>query len=66
MKKMTRRGVVATLGVAGAGICVCGMNEGCATFTKKGRTPAMEVAAYVIVRQLFPHTVHHLGLPEPD
>ena len=48
MKKMTRRGVVATRGVAGAGICVCGMNEGCATFTKKGRTPAMEVAAYVI------------------
>jgi len=48
MKKVTRRSLVAALGVAGAGVCVCGMNEGCATFTKKGRTPAMDAAAYVI------------------
>jgi len=48
MKKMTRRGLVAALGAAGAGVCVCGMNEGCATFTKKGKTPAIDAAAYVI------------------
>ena len=48
MTKMTRRGVVTALGVAGAGVCLCGMNEGCATFTKKGKTPAIDVAAYVI------------------
>ena len=48
MKKVTRRSLVAALGVAGAGVCVCGMNEGCATFTKKGRTPAMAAEAYVI------------------
>ncbi len=48
MKKMTRRGMVAAIGVAGAGICVCGLNEGCATFTKKGNTPAIAAEAYVI------------------
>ncbi|HNX35224.1 MAG TPA: hypothetical protein PKM57_11390 [Kiritimatiellia bacterium] len=48
MKKMTRRGVVAALGAAGAGTCVCGLNGGCATFTKKGKTPAIDTAAYVI------------------
>jgi Rieske Fe-S protein len=48
MKKMTRRGVVAALGAAGAGTCVCGLNGGCATFTKKGKTPAIDAAAYVI------------------
>jgi len=49
MKKMTRRGVVAALGAAGAGTCVCGLNGGCATFTKKGKTPTIDTAAYVIV-----------------
>jgi len=48
MKKMTRRGMVAAIGAAGAGVCVCGMNEGCATFTKRGRTPAMVAAAFAI------------------
>lgn len=48
MKKMTRRGVVAALGAAGAGTCVCGLNGGCATFTKKGKTPAIAAEAYVI------------------
>lgn len=48
MNKMTRRGLVAALGVTGAGVCMCGANEGCATFTKKGKTPAMDAAAYVI------------------
>lgn len=45
---MTRRGMVAAIGVVGAGVCVCGMNEGCATFTKKGKTPAIAAEAYVI------------------
>jgi len=40
--------MVAAIGVAGAGVCVCGMNEGCATFTKKGKTPAITAEAYVI------------------
>ena len=48
MKRMTRRGVVAALGAAGAGTCVCGLNGGCATFTKKGQTPLIDAAAYVI------------------
>lgn len=48
MNKMTRRGMVAAIGVAGAGVCVCGMNEGCATFTKKGKTPVIAAEAYVI------------------
>ena len=48
MKKMTRRGMVTALGAAGAGTCVCGLNGGCATFTKKGKTPAIEAEAYVI------------------
>lgn len=48
MNKMTRRGMVAAIGVAGAGVCVCGMSEGCATFTKKGKTPAIAAEAYVI------------------
>lgn len=48
MKEMTRRGVVAALGAAGAGTCVCGLNGGCATFTKKGKTPAIAAEAYVI------------------
>lgn len=48
MKHMTRRNMVAAIGVAGAGICVCGLNEGCATFTKRGRTPAIAAEAVVI------------------
>ncbi|MDX9866348.1 MAG: Rieske 2Fe-2S domain-containing protein [Kiritimatiellia bacterium] len=48
MNKMTRRDVVAAIGVAGTGVCVCGMNQGCATFTKKGKTPAIAAEAYRI------------------
>ena len=48
MKHMTRRNMVAAIGMAGAGICVCGLNEGCATFTKKGTTPAIAAEAVVI------------------
>lgn len=45
---MTRRDVVTAIGLAGTGACVCGMNQGCATFTKKGKTPAIAAEAYVI------------------
>ena len=48
MKKVTRRSVFAALGAAGAGACVCGLNGGCATFTKKGQTPLIDAVAYVI------------------
>ncbi len=48
MKKVTRRGVVAAIGAAGAGACVCGMGAGCATFTKTGKTSALAAEAYVI------------------
>jgi len=48
MDKMTRRDVVTAIGLAGTGACVCGMNQGCATFTKKGKTPAIAAEAYVI------------------
>lgn len=48
MDKMTRRDVVTAIGLAGTGACVCGMNQGCATFTKKGKTLAIAAEAYVI------------------
>lgn len=53
MKTMTRRGMVAAIGVAGAGVCVCGMNEGCATFTKKGKTPAKMASGPAVPNQGF-------------
>ena len=40
--------MVTAISAAGAGVCVCGMNEGCATFTKKSKTPASAAEAYVI------------------
>lgn len=48
MKPITRRKAVATIGLASAGVCVCGLNGGCATFTKKGKTEALDTAAYLI------------------
>ncbi len=51
MKKLTRRSVVAGMGMAGAGLCVCGLNAGCATFSKVGATPALAADAYVVGSQ---------------
>ncbi|MCX7046042.1 MAG: Rieske 2Fe-2S domain-containing protein [Candidatus Sumerlaeota bacterium] len=48
MKKVTRRSMLVAIGAAGAGACVCGLGGGCATFTKKGKTPALAAGAYVI------------------
>ncbi len=48
MNNITRRSLVTAIGAAGAGTCVCGMGGGCATFTKKGKTPAIAAEAYVI------------------
>ena len=48
MKKMTRRGMVAAIGAAGAGTCVCGLGGGCATFSKVGSTPAVAADAYAV------------------
>jgi len=48
MKEMTRRDVVAAIGAAGAGTCVCGLGGGCATFSRVGKTPAIAADAYVI------------------
>ena len=48
MKKMTRRDMVAAIGAAGAGTCVCGLGGGCATFTKVGNTPAIAAEAYAV------------------
>ena len=45
---MTRRGMVAAIGTAGAGTCVCGLGGGCATFSKVGDTPAVGADAYTI------------------
>ena len=45
---MTRRGLVAAIGAAGAGACVCGLGGGCATFSKVGHTPAIAADAYAI------------------
>ena len=48
MTRVTRRSVVAALGAAGAGTCVCGLGGGCATFSKVGATPALAADAYAI------------------
>ena len=48
MKTMTRRNVVAAMGAAGAGTCLCGLNGGCATFSKVGATPPIPVGAYSV------------------
>ena len=48
MEKVSRRSMFAAIGAAGAGICACIMSEGCATFTKKGRTPAIPPGAYAV------------------
>lgn len=48
MGKMTRRNMVAAIGAAGAGTCVCGLGGGCATFSKVGDTPALAADAYVL------------------
>jgi Rieske Fe-S protein len=48
MKKVTRRSLVAAIGAVGAGTCVCGLNGGCATFSKVGQTPAITAGAYAV------------------
>lgn len=48
MKNITRRNMVAAIGAAGAGTCVCGMNSGCATFSKVGKTPPIPGDAYTV------------------
>lgn len=48
MKRVTRRSVVAAIGAAGTGACVCGLNGGCSTFSKKGNTPEIDAAAYSV------------------
>ncbi len=48
MKKITRRNMVATLGAAGVGTCVCGLGGGCATFSKVGTTPAITAGTYTV------------------
>ncbi len=48
MKKITRRNMVAAIGTVGAGTCICGMNSGCSSFTKVGKTPAIPTGAYSI------------------
>jgi len=48
VKKITRRGIVAAIGVGGAGVCVCGMKNGCSSITKVGRTPLVPVGSYKI------------------
>ncbi len=47
MKKVTRRGVVAAIGAAGAATCVCGTQSGCSSFTKVGQTPLIPEGAAV-------------------
>ncbi len=48
MKKITRRGIVAAIGVGGAGVCVCGMKNGCSSITKVGKTPLVPIGSYEI------------------
>lgn len=48
MKRVTRRSVVAAIGAAGTGACVCGLKRGCATFSKKGNTAEIDAAAYSV------------------
>ena len=48
MKNITRRDIVAAIGTAGAGVCVCGMNSGCSTFSKVGDTPPVAADAYTM------------------
>jgi len=39
---------VAAIGTAGAGTCMCGINSGCSSFSKVGKTPAIPAGAYVV------------------
>ncbi len=48
MKRITRRTALAAIGTGGAGTCLCGLSGGCATFTKKGRTPPIAATAYTV------------------
>ena len=48
MGKITRRSMVSAVGAAGAKACVCGLGGGCATFSKVGRTPAIDAEAYAV------------------
>lgn len=48
MTQITRRNMIAAIGAAGAGTCMCGMNSGCATFTKVGKTEALAADAYSV------------------
>lgn len=48
MKPISRRRVVAAIGAAGAGTCVCGLNGGCASFSKVGKTVPIATDAYAV------------------
>lgn len=48
MGKITRRNMVAAIGTAGAGTCVCGINSGCSSFTKVGKTASISTDAYAV------------------
>ncbi len=48
MKRLTRRSLVVAAAAASTGLCVCGLNEGCATLTKKGKTLRLAPEAYTV------------------
>lgn len=48
MKTVSRRQAMTALSAAGAGTCLCSLNAGCATFSKKGNAPEITKEAYVI------------------
>ncbi|HQL50384.1 MAG TPA: hypothetical protein PLU38_06680 [Kiritimatiellia bacterium] len=46
MKQVSRRQAMAAMGAAGT--CACGLNAGCATFSKKGHASQIAREAYTI------------------
>jgi Rieske Fe-S protein len=46
MKQVSRRQAMAAMGAAGT--CACGLNAGCATFSKKGHAPQIAREAYTV------------------
>lgn len=48
MKQTTRRAALTAIAAGGAGTCLCGLNGGCSTFTKKGKTPLIPAEAYTV------------------
>ena len=43
--------MVAAIGTAGAGTCMCGINSGCSSFTKEGKTSAISDGAYTVEKE---------------